>query len=48
MLEALLRSLPEQSMRVQFRYEVVEDMGDLLERMPKRSNRNGLGSNCTR
>jgi hypothetical protein len=32
MLEALLRSLPEQSMRVQFRYEVVEDIGDLLER----------------
>ena len=32
MLEALLRSLPEQSMRVQFRYEVVEDLGDLLER----------------
>lgn len=32
MLEALLRSLPEQSMRVQFRYEVVEDVGDLLKR----------------
>jgi hypothetical protein len=32
MLEALLRSLPEQSMKVQFRYEVVEDVGDLLER----------------
>jgi hypothetical protein len=32
MLEALLRSLPEQSMRVQFRYEVVKDLGDLLER----------------
>ena len=32
MLEALLRSLPEQSMRVQFRYEVIEDLGDLLER----------------
>jgi hypothetical protein len=32
MLEALLRSLPEQSMRVQFRYEVAEDTGDLLER----------------
>ena len=31
MLEALLRSLPEQSMRVQFRYETVEDLGDLLE-----------------
>jgi hypothetical protein len=31
MLEALLRSLPEQSMRVQFRYEVVEDLGDVLE-----------------
>lgn len=31
MIEALLRSLPEQSMKVQFRYEVVEDLGDLLE-----------------
>src|ERR1041385_5665749 len=31
MLEALLRSLPEQSMRVQFRYEVAEDLDDLLE-----------------
>ena len=31
MIEALLRSLPEQSMRVQIRYEVVEDLGDLLE-----------------
>ena len=31
MLEALLRSLPEQSMRVQVRYEVVEDLGDLIE-----------------
>ena len=32
MIEALLRSLPEQSMRVQFRYEVVEDLGNLLDR----------------
>ena len=31
MLEALLRSIPEQSMRVQIRYEVVEDIGDLLD-----------------
>jgi hypothetical protein len=31
MLEALLRSLPEQSMRVQVRYETVEDLGSLLE-----------------
>ena len=31
MLEALLRSLPEQSMRVQFRYETVEDLGGLLD-----------------
>ena len=31
MLEALLRSVPEQSMRVQIRYEVVEDVGDLLD-----------------
>jgi len=32
MLGALLKSIPEQSMRVQVRYEVVEDLGDLLER----------------
>ncbi len=32
MLEALLRSIPEQSMRVQIRYEVVEDVGDLLNK----------------
>ena len=32
MLEALLRAVPEQSMRLQFRYETVEDLGDLLER----------------
>src|SRR6516162_1377540 len=31
MLGALLKSIPEQSMRVQFRYEVVEDLGSLLE-----------------
>jgi hypothetical protein len=31
MLEALLRSLPEQSIRLQFRYEVVEDLGGLLD-----------------
>jgi len=30
MLEALLKSVPEQSMRMQIRYEVVEDLGDLL------------------
>src|SRR6185312_14017134 len=30
MIEALLRSLPEQSMRVQFRYELAENLGDLL------------------
>lgn len=31
MLESLLRSLPEQSMKVQIRYEVVEDLADLIE-----------------
>ncbi len=31
MLGALLKSIPEQSMRVQVRYEVVEDLGNLLE-----------------
>src|SRR5262249_40287844 len=32
MLEALLKAIPEQSMRLQIRYEVVEDLGDLLDR----------------
>src|SRR5215469_5775143 len=32
MLETLLRSIPEQSMRLQLRYELVEDLGDLLDR----------------
>jgi hypothetical protein len=42
MLEALLRSLPEQSMKVQIRYEVVEDLADLLEQYVagQRSERN--------
>lgn len=31
MLGALLKSIPEQSMRVQVRYEVVEDLANLLE-----------------
>src|SRR5262249_20787218 len=30
MLGALLKAIPEQSMRMQLRYEVVEDVGDLL------------------
>src|SRR5215469_7409166 len=32
MLEALLKAIPEQRMRLQIRYEVVENLGDLLER----------------
>ncbi len=32
MLGALLKSIPEQSMRVQVRYEVVQDTGDVIER----------------
>lgn len=32
MLEALIRSIPEQSMRLQLRYELVEDLGGLLDR----------------
>jgi hypothetical protein len=31
MLEALLRTIPEQSMRAQVRYEVVQDLGGLLD-----------------
>jgi type IV secretory pathway VirB4 component len=32
MLEALFRSLPDVSMRIQFRYEISERLGDLLEK----------------
>src|SRR5437667_8722316 len=31
MLESLLRLMPEQSMRLQVRYEVVQDLGGLLD-----------------
>ncbi|MGC2501823.1 MAG: hypothetical protein WA400_06860, partial [Silvibacterium sp.] len=31
MLEALLRSVPDVSMRLQFRYEISEHLGDLLD-----------------
>ena len=31
-LEALLRTIPEESMRLQFRFEVTEDLGDLIQR----------------
>ncbi|MGB8770606.1 MAG: hypothetical protein WCC92_13375, partial [Candidatus Korobacteraceae bacterium] len=31
-LESILRTIPEESMRLQFRFEVTEDLGDLLER----------------
>ena len=31
-LESLFLTIPEESMRVQFRYEVVENVGSLLER----------------
>ena len=30
-LEALLRTIPEESMRLQFRFEVTEDLGSLLQ-----------------
>ena len=30
-LEALLRTIPEESMRLQFRFEVTEDLGNLLQ-----------------
>jgi hypothetical protein len=31
-LEAILRTIPEESMRLQFRFEVTEDLGDLIQR----------------
>ena len=37
MLEALLRALPERTIRMQMRYEVVEDSGDLIEAYIKQS-----------
>jgi type IV secretion system protein TrbE len=46
MLEALLRSIPEQSMRVQFRYEVVEDVGGLLDQYVA-NRRTGHHETCT-
>lgn len=43
-LEALLRTVPEESMRLQFRFEVAEDLGSLLEDYQKvtRSQREGV------
>jgi len=38
MLDALLRTLPEQSMRLQLRFEMVEDLGDLLDRYQRQSS----------
>ena len=38
MLDALLRTLPEQSMRLQVRFEMVEDLGDLLDRYQRHSS----------
>ena len=37
MLEALFRSVPDVSMRVQFRYEISEHLGDLLEQLHPRT-----------
>src|SRR6202012_3947357 len=36
-LESLLRAMPEQSMRLQFRYEVVESLNGLLDQYQKDS-----------
>ena len=46
MLEALLRSMPEQSMRLQLRFEVVEDLDDLLDRYAtnQRSDNEAIGA----
>jgi type IV secretory pathway VirB4 component len=40
MLDALLRTLPEQSMRLQLRFEMVEDLGNLLDRYQRQSSEN--------
>ena len=39
-LEALLRTIPEESMRLQFRFEVTEDLADLLERYERDTKTN--------
>src|SRR6266851_949291 len=43
-LEALLRTIPEESMRLQFRFEVAEDLGNLLDTYQKetRTSREGV------
>ena len=43
-LEALLRTIPEESMRLQFRFEVAEDLGSLLDVYQKetRTSREGV------
>ena len=43
-LEALLRTVPEESMRLQFRFEVAEDLGSLLDTYQKgtRTSREGV------
>lgn len=38
MLDALLRTLPEQSMRLQLRFEMVEDLGNLLDRYHRQTS----------
>jgi hypothetical protein len=42
-LESLLRAMPEQSMRLQFRYEVVESLNGLLDQYRKESHCENLG-----
>ena len=47
MLESLLRAVPEQSMRLQFRYEVVESLNGLLARYQAASRSTSPNSSST-
>jgi type IV secretory pathway VirB4 component len=42
MLDSLLRTLPEQSMRLQLRFELVEDLGNLLTRYQRQSSKDDV------
>ena len=48
MLEALFRSVPDVSMRIQFRYEISERLGDLLEQLRSRAAHRAVGGDGAR
>ncbi len=48
MLEALFRSVPDVSMRIQFRYEISEHLGDLARQLHPRTAHRAVGSDGAR